>query len=49
MSEESNTPPSTTDKSFYQKLIGFKIKFKGICLKQDTASFRNKKLVNLYV
>ena len=43
MSEESITPPFTTDKSFYPKLIGsndanLKIKFKGIYFK----FFRNK-------
>ena len=53
MSREGITPPSKTDKSFYPELIYFygiyDLKFKGICLKQNSASFPNiKNIVNLY-
>ena len=45
------TPPSTTDKSFDPKIIydygKRKIKFKGICLKQDSVSFIHRIVVNI--
>ena len=47
ISEESITPPSTTEKSFYQEVMcyfgpEYELKFKGICLKQDSVSFLHK-------
>ena len=52
MSEESITLPSTTDNSFDSEIIynygKGKIKFKGICLKQDSVSFIHGN-VNLYI
>ena len=45
------TPPSTTDKSFDPKITydygKRKIKFKGICLKQDSVSFIHRTAVNI--
>ena len=53
MLEEIITPPSTTDNSFDPEIIynygKGKIKFKGICLKQDSVSFIHGDVVSLYI
>ena len=53
LSEESITPPSTADNSFDWEIICSydkgKIKFKGICLKQDSVCFAHGNVVNLYI
>ena len=50
MSQKCITPPSTTGESFYTEVIflfngKYDLKFKGICLKQNTVSFLHKKFV----
>ena len=49
MSEESITLPSTTDKKKNKIKCKGKMKFKGICLKQDSGSFIHTNVVNLYI
>ena len=53
MSEESITPPSTTNNSFDTEIIynygKRKAKIKGICLKQETVSFIHGNVVNLNI
>ena len=53
MSEESATPPLITGNSFDPEIIynygKGKIKFKGLCLKQDSVSFIHVNVVNLYI
>ena len=53
MSEESITPPSTTDKTFDPEIVynygKGKMKFKEICLKQNSVSFIHESVVNLYI
>ena len=47
-----NKGPSSTGKSFDQKIIHNsgkgKIKFKGICLKQESVFFTHANIINLY-
>ena len=53
MPKESITPPSTTGNSFDLEIICSygkgKIRFKGICLKQDSVSFIHGNVVHLYI
>ena len=54
MSPESIKNPPTSDINFSPKIIdkykfSSRVEFKGICLKQDSASFLHKKVVNLYI
>ena len=53
MSEANITPPSTTDNSFDSEIIynygKRKVKFKGICLKQESVSFIHGNVVHLYI
>ena len=53
MSEETITTPSRAENSFNPEIIynygRGRIKFKGICLKQDSVSFIDRNAVNLYV
>ena len=53
MSEETITTPSRAENSFNPEIIynygRGRIKFKGICLKQDSVSFIDRNAVNLYI
>ena len=53
MSEETITTPSRAENSFNPEIIynygRGRIKFKGICLKQDSMSFIDRNAVNLYI
>ena len=53
MSEESATPLLITGNSFDPEIIynygKGKIKFKGICLKQDSVSFIHMNVINVYI
>ena len=53
MSEETITIPSRAENSFNPEIIynygRGRIKFKGICLKQDSVSFIDRNAVNLYI
>ena len=53
MSQESIKNPHTSDVNFALKTIWDyqirKVKFRGICFKQDTVSFLHKKVVYLYI
>ena len=53
MSIESVTPPCTTDESFSPKVSYWSClydsKFTGICLKQNSVSFRYKNTVQLHI
>ena len=53
ISEETITTPSRAENSFNPEIIynygRGRIKFKGICLKQDSVSFIDRNAVNLYI
>ena len=54
MSEESIIPPYPTEESFYPEVIRlsggkYELKFKGMCLKQNSVSFLHKNIVNLCI
>ena len=54
MSEESIIPTSTTDESFYPGVVclyngKYELKFKGVCLKQNSLYFLHKIVVILYI
>ena len=53
MSEESITRPSTTDNCFDPEVIynfGYRnVKFKAICIKQDSAAFTHQNIIISYI
>ena len=54
MSEESITPTSTTDEGFYPGVVRlyngkYELKFKGMCLKQNSVYFLHKIIVIFYI